>query len=189
MNSPRCVIACGGTIETALMPGRVLFLRADFHVNVHVALSPAALDMVTLTAMRAVSGADVYHQNAQFDAAGAPLHLSLGTADAVVVYPATARILAECAAGSVTDPVTRVVAFTPKERIAIAPTVHPRMDPRPYRKHIETLRELGCTVLGGDDMHTDWATVQSWLVATLGVERKGNSGDVVRLDELVDLEN
>lgn len=187
-----CVIASGGTIETALLPGRVLFLRADFGVDVRLALSPGALEFMTLTAARAVTGREVYHQNAQFDAGGAPMHLALAQAEALVVYPATARILAECAAGSVTCPVTRLVAFTPFDRVAIAPAVHAQMDPRPYRRHLERLAELGCTVLGGDDLHADWATVKGWLVARLGLVRSGAAGspaggaesDVVRLDRL-----
>lgn len=179
----RCVIASGGTIETALLPGRVLFLRADFGLDVSLALSSGAREFVTLTAMRAVSGREVYHDNGQFDAAGVPLHLALARAEALVVYPATARILAECAAGSVTCPVTRLVAFTPFERIAIAPAVHAQMDPRPYREHLARLADFGCTVLGGDDLHADWAAVQSWLVARLGLERT-RSPDVVKLDDL-----
>ncbi len=180
----RCVIACGGTIETALLPGRVLFMRADFEVDIHLAVSPGALDFVTLTALRAVSGNPAYHQNAQFDASGAPLHLALSSADAMVVYPASARILAECANGSITDPVTRLFAFTPKQRIAVAPAIHAQMDPRPYRDHVNKLRDLGCTVLGGDDLHADWASAKSWLVAKLGIERKPDGGGVVRLDDL-----
>jgi phosphopantothenoylcysteine decarboxylase/phosphopantothenate--cysteine ligase len=182
-HKPHVVIACGGTIETALLPGRVLFLRSDFDLNVTAAVSSGALEFVTRTAMHGVSGRDVYHQNAQFDADGVPMHLSLGRADALVLYPATARILAECASGSVTDPVTRLFAFTPKERVAIAPAIHAQMDPRPYREHLERLRKLGCTVLGGDDLHANWASVKSWLVATLGLEPQQRA-DLVRLDDL-----
>lgn len=117
-----------------------------------VALSAGALDFVTTDAMSAVSGSAVYDANTQLDAHGVPMHLSLAEADLLVLVPATARIFAECALGIVSCTVTRLFAFTPKERVVLAPALHPRMDLRLYRDHEKRLVDVGCTVLARDDL-------------------------------------
>lgn len=58
----------------------------------------------------------------QFDGA-LPRHLAWRHAALLVVHPASARVLAEAAAGSVTDVVTRLIAFVPPERVVIAPAI------------------------------------------------------------------
>ena len=87
----------------------------------------------------------------------------------LVVAPATPRILVECAQGSITCPVTRLFAFTDKARVIVAPALHPRLDPRVYRPHVAALRELGCTVVGGDDLFASFADVKAELARRLGL--------------------
>ena len=184
MSTPACVVAAGGTLETAMLPGRLLGLRADWGIDVAAALSPGALDFVTLTAMRAVTGREVYSSNDQLDPSCLPLHLVYGDARLLVLHPASARIIAQCATGQISCAVTRLFAFTPKDRIAIAPAVHARMDRRIYEPHIATLRGLGCAVLGGNDLHADWPAVEQYIVDRLGAKR-ASAGSVVRLDDLI----
>lgn len=183
VDAPRCVIASGGSIETALLPGRVLALRADYDLDVGCALSRGALDFVTRTAIHGVSGRAPYVDRRQFDA-GAPVHLAWRDAAVCVLHPATARILAEVAAGSVTCVVTRLAAFTPPDRLVIAPAIHPDLDPRPYRAHVDALRARGIEVIGGDDLHASWDDVERHLVARLALVRRTPTA-VIRLDELL----
>lgn len=182
MDTPRCVIAAGGTIETALLPGRLLALRADYGLDVGCALSRGALDFVTRTAIHGVTGRAPYADRRQFDGA-VPRHLAWRGAELLVVHPATSRVLAEAAAGSVTCVVTRLIAFTPAERVVIAPAIHPDVDPRPHRAHLAALRDRGVTVVDADDLHAAWTAIERVIVARLGLRRVG-ADDVVRLDRL-----
>jgi phosphopantothenoylcysteine synthetase/decarboxylase len=182
---PTVVFAAGGSIETALLPHRLLFFRADHEVALAAAVSAGALDFVTPIALAGVTGAVVYGPDQRFEPGTArPAHLALAEADALVLHPATARILAECATGAVTCPVTRLFAFTPKDRIVVAPAIHPRMDLRIYAPHAERLRSLGCTVLGGERLFSTWHEIEQHLVARLGLQRAARSGHDVLLDEL-----
>jgi phosphopantothenoylcysteine synthetase/decarboxylase len=179
------VFAAGGSIETALLPYRLLYFRADYAVALSAAVSPGALDFVTKTALAAVTSDAVYDADTRFEAhSPRPIHLALSEADTLVIYPATARILAQCALGEVTCPVTRLFAFTPKDRVVVAPSLHPRMDVRLYEGHVERLRSIGCAVLGAPSFTTTWMDVEEHLAARLAL-RKSTSGGDVRLDELV----
>ena len=183
---PTIVLAAGGSIETALLPHRLLYLRADYRVALTVAVSTGALEFVTRTALVGVTGSYVYDPGLQFaPATTMPVHLALADADLLVLHPATARIIAQCALGEVTCPVTRLFAFTPKSRIVIAPAIHPRMDPRLYEGHLARLRELGCEVLGGPTLWATWAEVEARMIARLGLVRSPRAGGDVLLDALV----
>ena len=182
---PTIVIAAGGGLETAMLPQRLLYLRADYGVEVRAAVSSGALDFVTRTALMGVTGSFVYDPETRFVPGSAhPVHLALADADLLVVYPATARVLAQCALGDVTCPVTRLFAFTAKDRILVAPAIHPRMDRRIYEPHAARLRELGCEVIGGAELWATWHEVETRIVARLGLARaRAKTGDVL-LDEL-----
>lgn len=164
---PHVVFAAGGALETAFLPQRLFDLRADHRVALTVALSAGALDFVTPTAMSAVAGSTVYLASTELDPAGVPRHLRLAEAHMLVVYPATARIVAECALGIVSCTVTRLFAFFPKDRVCIAPAIHPKMDARIYAPHLARLRELGCAVVGGEDAFASWADVLAHVTPAL----------------------
>ena len=183
--TPRVVVAAGGALDTAMLPLRLLHLRADYRISLAAAVSRGALDFVTPTALTAVTGAPVYDPDARFaPGSSVPVHLELADADLLVVYPATARIVAQCALGEVTCPVTRVFAFTPKDRIVIAPAIHTRKDRPLYVDHAARLRAVGCTLLGGDALWATWAEVEETIVRRLSLSRTFRSGDVL-LDQLV----
>ncbi len=80
------------------------------------------------------------------DMFGAPgeLHVSLGaTADAIVIAPATADVLARLAQGRADDLVTALVLCA-KGRVLAAPAMHPRMWTNPAtQKNVKTLEVLG----------------------------------------------
>lgn len=161
--SARITVACGGAVETAFLPGRLLDLRTRYGLEVRTACSERALDFVTPTALRAVTTHAPVLPQTRWAEDGTPAHLSLAASDLVVVTPATARIIAEGAIGSVTCPVTRLIAFTPWERLVIAPAIPPALDPEVYRPHLASLAARGCSILGGDDLFASWRDVVDHL--------------------------
>lgn len=178
LDAPFIVVASGATIETSFLPQRLWLLREEYGLRVASALSPKALDFVTPLALRAVTHHPVYTESEPLDPSGTPLHLAYADADALVIFPATARVLAEAAVGSVTCPVTRLLAFGSPARTLIAPAVHPRMDRSVYRPHLDRLAGRGCTILGGDDLHASWRDVQDALVARFHLVRTPGNGSV-----------
>lgn len=184
-DKPWIVVASGATIETAFLPNRLLDLQVDFEITVTAALSPAALDFVAPIPLAAITGGPVYHDNAQLDAAsGAPLHAVLCEADLLVVYPASARMIAQCALGIVECAPTRLFAFMDKSKIVVAPALHPVMDRRLYDPHFETLRSLGCELLPTTDGLVCWADVVKHVEARLSLKRQTLAPEVVLLNRL-----
>lgn len=162
------VVAAGGVIDTALLPYNLLHLTSCVDITVSTAISPSAQRFVTETALYAITKKAVYHENQLFDPfTGKPLHLSYSESDLLVLYPATARIIAQCALGEITCPVTRLFAFTPKDRILIAPAIHPRMDMRIYQPHLDKLRDLGCQVLSQE--HEESSPYSLWSQVELKI--------------------
>jgi phosphopantothenoylcysteine synthetase/decarboxylase len=142
------VIAAGGVIETALLPYNLLHLISCVDLTISTAISPSAEKFVTETALHAITKKVVYHEDQLFEpCTGKPLHIAYSESDLLILYPATARIIVQCATGEITCPVTRLFAFTPKNKILIAPAIHSRMDMRIYQPHLERLQDLGCHVL------------------------------------------
>lgn len=168
------VVAAGGAIETALLPYNLVHLLSCVDIAVSAAISPSAGKFVTETALHAITKKVVYREDQLFDPlTGKPLHLAYSEADLLVLYPATGRIIAQCALGEITCPVTRLFAFTPKERILIAPAIHPRMDKRIYQPHLDKLNDLGCHVLQGQDdsPYSLWSQVELKVAEMLEAER------------------
>jgi hypothetical protein len=90
-------------------------------------------------------------------------------------------VLASCALGLITCPVTRLFAFTPKDRVAFAPAIHPDMDLRLYAPHAAALRALGCVVLGGDDLFASWRDAVDHVEQRLAPTRRREAGRIVTL--------
>lgn len=171
------VVAAGGVIETALLPYNLVHLLSCVDIAVSTAISPSAEKFVTETALHAITKKLVYHENQLFDPlTGKPLHIAYSEADLLVLYPATARIIAQCALGEVTCPVTRLFAFTPKAQILIAPAIHPRMDNRIYQPHLDRLKELGCHVI--NQWREDGSEYSLWSQIELKV------GEMLEAEEL-----
>jgi len=186
MSSPHVVIAAGGSVESAFLPHHLLQLVTDFDVRVTVALSRGAAPFVTRTALRAITGARPYRRAVDWDddERATPRHLSLSRADLLVLWPATARIVAACAQGLVSCAPTRLFAFTPKPRVVIAPALHPSFERSIYVPHLKTLESLGCEILGGDDLHASWHEVRTAIVARLSPTRRTPHPGVQLLDTM-----
>jgi hypothetical protein len=165
---PWVVFGCGATIETAFLPQRLFDLRSDFEIRVGTALSERAMDFVTLLTMQAICGDGlVYHRDNQLSHDGTPLHIVLRAIDLLVLYPATPRIIAECALGIIRCPVTRSFAFLDKDRILVAPTLHPAVDHRLYEPHLLRLMSLGCELVDNANRFVSWYEVRARVLARL----------------------
>jgi hypothetical protein len=171
---PFVVIAASGVIETALLPYHLVHLKSHYNIKLAVAVTPSAFDFVTNTALHAISQHIVYDNNMRFDPiSGKPWHIILSSADLLVLYPASARIIAQCANGEITCPVTRLFAFTEKKRIAVCPALHPNFDIRIYINHLDMLDRLGCNILAhrlGDRIEPpSWDAVESFIQKELNI--------------------
>ena len=112
--------------------------------NVHVILTKGAQNFVTETAMREMSGNPVvtsmWQQIQQYDVE----HIALAQlADAVLVAPATANILAKCANGIADDMLTTTILAT-KAPVLFAPAMNTNMYENFLTQHnIHTLQQYG----------------------------------------------
>lgn len=164
------VIASGGIIETALLPYHLVHFRSFFDLDVAVAVSPAALQFATLTALQAISSSPVFHEGQPFHPVTLePMHIALSDPAALVIYPASGRILTSCATGLITCPVTRLFAFTPKDRIIIGACLHPKMDHRIYQPSLDALSKLGCLVIeqSGSSPRSLWPKIEMAIAERL----------------------
>jgi phosphopantothenoylcysteine synthetase/decarboxylase len=161
---PTITVAAGGCLETAVLPYHLMRLRAAYpDLEIRVALSPGALDFVKVLALEGITGVPVYTADRPWDSlTGRPTYLDLADADALLLYPATARVLCQCALGIVSCPVTRCFAFTSKGQVLITPYLHPRMESRLYTPHLDLLRSIGCRVAQPDDGLV-WRTTSAWV--------------------------
>lgn len=174
MSSPPVTIASGGAIETALLPYRLVHLLQHLNdLEVRAALSPRAEDMVSSLALEALTHNPVYVEDSRLNPrTGRPFHLDY--ADGVVVmYPATARMIAQCALGIIACPATRVFAFAEKQRVVVCPALHPRMDAGLYADHVKRLASLGCRVISGGAglALARWSHVESAIADLTGAHR------------------
>jgi len=182
---PWIIIASGATIETAFLPYRVLELAANYGIRISVALSPDAVEFVSPMVLNALTQYPVYHSNTQLDPqSGLPIHRAWMQADLLLIYPSSARIIAQCALGAVTCAVTRLFAFMPKDRIIVAPAIHPDMEKSLYDGHIATIKRIGCQVVGGNDYWASWREVENAIVERLHLSRIRMPATDVLIDKL-----
>jgi len=176
------VVAAGASLETSFLPQRLWSLRADYGVEVRAALSAEATAFVTELALRGVTGRAPYVRNDQWEGEQ-PLHLAWRTHELLLIV-ATARVLQACATGRVEDAPTRLFAFSPKDRVVVAPAVHPHLERRLYAPHVEALRDLGCEIVGGEDLFASWADAKRAIVRRLGLDRRERAAGPVLLEDL-----
>jgi hypothetical protein len=172
----RVTLCAGAVLETALLPYYLVDFIAHWEVDVFVSLSKEAHKFTSRRAIRAISGHKVYTKTWQLDSkSGQPLHKQYSQHELVVVYPASPRILSEAANGNVTCPVTRIIAFAPKEKIIVAPFVHPMLCASVYAQHLLRLEEIGCQVVQHDNLHPSWRDVEATIVHTLSLSQRAHA--------------
>lgn len=150
MNEPRgplagrrIVVCVTGSIA-AYKAVALVRLLADRGAMVDVAMTPAATQFVTPLTFASLTHRPVAHDVMALDADQQIAHVELAEgADAIVVAPATANVIAELAAGLVNDAVT-AIACASRAPIVVAPAMDAGMWTNPAtQRNVETLRGFG----------------------------------------------
>jgi phosphopantothenoylcysteine decarboxylase/phosphopantothenate--cysteine ligase len=148
MDGRRVLLAVSGGIAAYKVPELVRGLRRAGH-RVRCALTPEAGHFVAALALQTVSGEAV--RSELFDPAeeGAIDHIALADwAEAVVVAPATANLLAKLAGGHASDLVSTLLLAT-RAPVLVAPAMNVNMWRHPATKaNVATLRERGVRFVG-----------------------------------------
>jgi len=122
------------------------------HREVRVVMTPAATEFVGETTFAALSGQPVRTQLFDPAAEAAMSHIELARwADAIVVAPATADLIARAAAGHANDLLTTLLVATPAP-VFLAPAMNQQMWRAPaVARNVARLVADGVTMLGPDD--------------------------------------
>jgi phosphopantothenoylcysteine decarboxylase/phosphopantothenate--cysteine ligase len=139
----RVVVCVTGSIA-AYKAVTLTRLLAERGAIVDVAMTPAATAFVTPLTFAALTHRPVVHDVMALDADQQIAHVELAEgADAVVIAPATANVLAQLAAGLASDAVT-AIACASRAPIVIAPAMDAGMWTHPAtQRNVETLRGFG----------------------------------------------
>jgi phosphopantothenoylcysteine decarboxylase/phosphopantothenate--cysteine ligase len=144
----RVLVAVSGGIAAYKVPELVRGLRRSGHV-VRCVLTPAAAEFVSPLALQTVSGSAVRTELFDVQEEGGIGHIELADwAEAVVVAPATAHVLARMAHGLADDLVTTLLLAT-RAPVLVAPAMNVQMWEHPAtRANVEILRERGVRFIG-----------------------------------------
>jgi phosphopantothenoylcysteine decarboxylase/phosphopantothenate--cysteine ligase len=142
------VLGISGSIAAYKTPELVRRLR-ERGAEVQIVLTASAEEFVTPTALQAVSGRQVRSNLWDKEAEASMSHIELARwADAVLIAPATAEIMARLAGGAAPDLLTTLCLAT-KAPIAIAPAMNHVMWSNPaVQANRRTLEERGLRILG-----------------------------------------
>ena len=143
------VIVMTGSIAATLVPAYVLRLRMDRYAKeIRVVMTKAATRFVTPVAMRALSGHPVLTD--MFDARGrwSVSHTQVSEdADAVIVLPATANIMAKAAVGIADDCASSVIVAATCP-VVFVPVMNEGMWDKPsVQRNVQILKSDGCEVV------------------------------------------
>lgn len=176
MSQRRLLIAVCGGIAGYKIPELVRELRRRGH-GVRCALTPAAGHFVSPLVLQTLSGESVRTDLFDPEQEGRIDHVALADwADAVVVAPATAHVLARMAHGLADDLVTTLLLAT-RAPILVAPAMNVNMWQHPAtRANVAILRERGIRFLGPE----------SGFLAC-GWEGEGRMAEPVAVAEAVEL--
>lgn len=132
-----------GSIAAYKSPDLIKGLKAD-GVRVVCVMTACAVEFVTPTVLRTVSGERVYSEMFPKDAPFGVLHTSLADLpDLVLVAPATANFIAKLAAG-ISDDLASCVCLATRKPILIVPAMNDQMYSHPItQKNIAQLKALG----------------------------------------------
>lgn len=144
------VLGISGGIAAYKTPELVRRLR-DHGADVQIVMTASAAEFVTETALQAVSGRPIRNNLWDKEAEAAMSHIELARwADAVLIAPATAEIIARLAGGAAPDLLTTLCLAT-EAPIAIAPAMnHVMWNNAAVQANVRTLEGRGVTVIGPD---------------------------------------
>jgi phosphopantothenoylcysteine decarboxylase/phosphopantothenate--cysteine ligase len=139
----RIVVGVTGSIA-AYKAVALVRLLAERGAMVDVAMTPAATRFVTPLTFASLTHRPVVHDVMALDADQQIAHVELAEgADAIVIAPATANVIAELAAGLVNDAVTAIAAAS-RAPLVIAPAMDAGMwTHAATQRNVETLRGFG----------------------------------------------
>ena len=148
MQGKRILLGVSGGIAAYKAPQLVRDLLAA-GAEVAPVLTQGAGRFVTPTALQAVSGRKVRSDLWDADAEAAMGHIELARwADAVLLAPATAHLIARLAAGAADDLLTTLCLAT-EAPLFVAPAMNRRMWEHPaVRRNVARLRDDGANILG-----------------------------------------
>jgi len=176
MRPRRVLVAASGGIAAYKVPELVRALRTAGHA-VRCALTPAATGFVSPLVLQTLSEQPVRTELFDAEQEGRIDHIALADwAEAVVVAPATANLLARLAHGLADDLVTTLLLAT-RAPVLVAPSMNVNMWRHPAtRRNVELLRERGVRFVGPE---------AGWLACGWeGEGRMASPGDVAAAVEL-----
>ncbi len=146
-SGPHIVLGVSGSIAAVKSPELVRLL-IDRGCRVSCVLTRGAQQFVSSLALATFSGRPVYTELFGPEAYQMP-HLSLADeADALVIAPATATVIARCAQGLAEDMVS-LVYLTTKAPVLNAPAMHNTMWEHPAtQENVKALKSRGATFVG-----------------------------------------
>lgn len=132
------LLLCGsGGVSVALLPASVAWIQQHFEVEIRVVLSRAASELVSPKALAVLTRNEVMPAADGDDAGPSVRHLELARwAQAALVAPATANLLAKLVAG-IADDLLSTVLLAFEGPIVLAPALPPAFARKPA-----TLRNL-----------------------------------------------
>lgn len=144
------VLGISGGIAAYKTPELVRRLK-DHGADVQIVMTASAAEFVTETALQAVSGRPVRSNLWDKEAEAAMSHIELARwADAVLIAPATAEIIARLAGGGAPDLLTTLCLAT-EAPIVIAPAMNRVMWQNPaVQANAKTLADRGTLIIGPD---------------------------------------
>ncbi|MEP6807186.1 MAG: bifunctional phosphopantothenoylcysteine decarboxylase/phosphopantothenate--cysteine ligase CoaBC [Chloroflexota bacterium] len=139
----RIVVGVAGSIAAYKAVSLVRML-AERGAVVDVAMTPAAAEFVTPLTFASLTHRPVVSDVMALDADSQIAHVELAEgADAIVIAPATANLLAELAAGNASNAVT-AIALASRAPLLVAPAMDAGMWTHPAtQRNVETLRGFG----------------------------------------------
>jgi len=145
------VLGITGSIAAYKTPELVRRLR-ELGADVQIVMTTSAEEFVTSTALQAVSGKPIRSNLWDKEAEASMSHIELARwADAVLIAPATAEIMARLAGGAASDLLTTLCLAT-EAPIALAPAMnHVMWGNAAVQANRKMLEDRGIRMLGPDD--------------------------------------
>lgn len=143
----RVLFGVSGSIA-AVKATEIVRQLVDKGFNVQCVLTPGAAEFVSPLALATFSGKPALHEMFAPDAFKLP-HITFSEqADVLLIAPATASIIARCAAGLCDDMVSLSYIAT-KAPVLMAPAMHPSMwEHDATQANVKTLRARGVQFIG-----------------------------------------
>lgn len=144
----RIVLAVTGSIAAYKAPDLVRRLR-DAGAEVEVMLSRGGAEFITPLTLQAVSGRPVHQQLLDADAESGMGHIALARwADAILIAPASADVIARLVLGRADDLIT-AVCLASRAPLAVAPAMNQQMwQASATQDNMRTLHQRGVHCLG-----------------------------------------